>query len=50
MFILGWLLLFLALPLFIGHFIAPEEKRNGTWLRLGIIMAIVGAILAIFGR
>jgi hypothetical protein len=45
--ILGGLLIFLALPLLIGYSIS--EKKNHTWLRLGLIMGAVGLLIVLLG-
>lgn len=45
--VLGILLIILALPLLIGYGIS--EKKNQMWLRLGIIMGVIGVIIIILG-
>ena len=47
MFILGWLLIFLAAPLVIGYYL--NEKKKGVWIRLAIVMIIVGLLLVLVG-
>lgn len=43
--IFGIILLVLAAPLLITYAIQEKEKKNKTWLRLGIIMAVIGLLL-----
>ena len=40
-------LVLLAAPLLLGYFIG--EKKNRMWLNLGVIMGLVGIVIAILG-
>lgn len=48
--IFGIILILLAAPLLIVYAIQEKEKKNKTWLRLGLIMGGIGLILLLFGR
>jgi len=45
--ILGGLLIFLSLPLFIGY--AISEPRKQAWLRLGFLLGGVGIVIVALG-
>jgi hypothetical protein len=44
----GGILIVLALPLLIGF--ALSNKKNPMWLRLGILMIVVGVLIIVAGR
>lgn len=46
--LLGGLLIFLSLPLFIGHFLS--DKKNPMRLRLGILLFVVGVLVVLSGN
>lgn len=45
--IFGIMLIILGLPLLIVYLI--QEKKNKTWLRLGMIFLVIGILLLLFG-
>lgn len=45
--LLGGLLIVLALPLLITY--AIQEKKNKTWLRLGILLGAFGIVIIALG-
>lgn len=47
MWLFGAILIILALPLFIGHFLS--DKKNPMRIRLGTLLLIVGILIIIAG-
>jgi hypothetical protein len=45
--LLGFLLIFLSIPLFVLYTLADAGKKNKTQLRLGFMLAGIGAIIAV---
>ena len=43
----GWILVILALPLFIGY--GLSDRKNRMWLRLGLLMAGVSLVIVLLG-
>jgi hypothetical protein len=45
--LLGFLLIFLSIPLFVLYALADAAKKNTTQLRLGFVLAGVGLLIAL---
>ena len=47
MWVFGAILIFLSLPLFIGHFLS--DKKNPMRIRLGGLLLIIGVLIILAG-
>jgi hypothetical protein len=45
--LLGFLLIFLSIPLFVLYTLADTDKKNKTQLRLGFVLAGIGLLIAL---